>query len=319
MLIFKHLWQKLVILVFAVFSALPVLAQDGQSSAEVQTISTITNMVRWSGVVASVLVIFGAWLLLRFVDKLVVNLGNIFAERRLLLQKLNAFFHFLVYLLTILAAILLSLEISREVLAILGGTAAVAMGFALKDLVASVVAGVMIMLDRPFQVGDRVSFGMKYGDITAIGLRSVKLQTLDDSTVTIPNNMFLNQVTSCNNYGELDMQVVVDFHIGIDQDVKKAQDLIHEAAVTSRYVYLPKPVVVRASQVIVNPYIAMRLRLKVYVLDTRFEKALVTDVTLRVHEAFENEDIQPPAILHRTTTGMQGKELPAMANMENSY
>lgn len=44
-------------------------------------------------------------------------------------------------------------------LAILGGTAAVAMGFAMKDLVASVVAGVMIMVDRPFQVGDRVSFG----------------------------------------------------------------------------------------------------------------------------------------------------------------
>lgn len=319
MLIFKHLWQKLVILIFAVFSALPVvLAQDGQSSAEVQTISTIANMIRWSGVLASVLVISGAWLLLRFVDKLVVNLGTIFAERRLLLQKLNAFFHFLVYLLTILAVILLSLEISREVLAILGGTAAVAMGFALKDLVASVVAGVMIMLDRPFQVGDRVSFGGKYGDITAIGLRSVKLQTLDDSTVTIPNNMFLNQVTSCGNYGELDMQVVIDFYIGIDQDVKKAQDLIHEAAVTSRYVYLPKPVVVRASQVIVNPYIAMRLRLKVYVLDTRFEKALVTDVTLRVHEAFENEEIQPPAILHRTTTGRQGKEPPDRVSMVSS-
>jgi len=300
----KHLrLGKLVVLLVVGFNAWPVLAQDVQPSTQIETITTITNMVRWSGVVASLLVFLGAWLLLRFVDRLVVKLGSIFAERRLLLQKLNAFFRFAVYLVTIFTVILMSLEISREVLAILGGTAAVAMGFALKDLVASIVAGVMIMLDRPFQVGDRVSFGGQYGDITAIGLRSARLQTLDDNTVTIPNNMFLNQITSCGNYGELDMQVVIDFHIGVDQNVKRAQDLIQEVTVTSRYVYLPKPVVVLVSQVIIDPYVAVRLRLKTYVLDIMFEKALVSDVTLRVLEAFESEGIQPPAILHRNAAG----------------
>jgi len=284
------------------FGALPVMAQDAPISSEIETLTTITNMIRWGGVLASLLVIIGAWLLLRFTDSLVENLGKIFAERRLLFQKLSAFFRFGVYLVTILTIILLSLEISREVLAILGGTAAVAMGFALKDLVASLVAGVMIMLDRPFQVGDRVSFGGQYGDITAIGLRSVKLQTLDDNTVTIPNNMFLSQITSCGNYGALDMQVVVDFHIGVDQDVQLARRLVREATATSRYVYLSKPIVVRISQVIVDHYIALQLRLKAYVLDTKYEKDFVTDVTLRVLEAFEAEGIRPPAILHRNAT-----------------
>lgn len=281
------------------FCALPVIAQEAQTSSEIETLRTITHMIRWGGVLASMFVIFGAWLLLRFVDRLVENLGNIFAERRMLLQKLSAFFRFAVYLVTIVTTILLSLEISREVLAILGGTAAVAMGFALKDLVASIVAGVMIMLDRPFQVGDRVNFGGQYGDITVIGLRSVKLQTLDDNTVTIPNNMFLSQITSCGNYGELDMQVVIDFYIGVDQDVQTAKKVIREAAVSSRYVFLPKPVVVMVSQEVIDPYVAVRLRLKVYVLDTKYEKALVSDITLRVLEAFEARGIQPPAILHR--------------------
>jgi small-conductance mechanosensitive channel len=277
----------------------PVLAQDAQTSPEMETITVIAHMIRWSGVLLSLLVIVGAWLLLRFVDVLVTNLGSVFAERRMLLQKLSAFLHFGVYLATVVTVVMLSFKISREVLAILGGTAAVAMGFALKDLVASIVAGVMIMLDRPFQVGDRVSFGGQYGDITAIGLRSVRLQTLDDNTITIPNNMFLSQLTSSGNYGALDMQVVVDFHIGVDQDARRAQTLVREAGATSRYVYLPKPVVVRVSQVIVENYIALRVRLKIYVFDTKYEKALVTDVTLRVLEAFEAEGIQPPAILHR--------------------
>lgn len=45
----------------------------------------------------------------------------------------------------------------------------------------------------------------------------MRLQTLDDNTVTIPNNKFLNDSTSCGNHRQLDMQVVMDFLIGIDQ------------------------------------------------------------------------------------------------------
>ena len=59
--------------------------------------------------------------------------------------------------------------------------------------------------------GDNRKLMLFYGDVIAIGLRSVKLQTLDDSTVTIPNNMFLSEVTSCGNYGVVDMQIMVDW------------------------------------------------------------------------------------------------------------
>jgi small-conductance mechanosensitive channel len=312
---YSYLW-KVIASIVMVFNALPVLAQSGETPSEIETITTITNMIRPGGVVVSILVLFGVWLLLRFVDRLVTNLGSIFAERRLLLHKVNAFFHFIVYLAAIITVVLLSLKISREVMAILGGTAAVAMGFALKDLVASIVAGVMIMLDRPFQVGDRVSFGGQYGDITAIGLRSTKLQTLDDNTVTIPNNMFLNQITSCGNYGELDMQVVVDFHIGVDQNIRLAQDLVQEATVTSRYIYLPKPVTVGVSQVVINTCVTVRLRLKAYVLDTKFEKALVSDVTLRVLEAFKSQGIQPPAVLYRNIVDGHNSIQPRLVSTE---
>ncbi|RLB97477.1 MAG: hypothetical protein DRH90_23305, partial [Deltaproteobacteria bacterium] len=88
---------KLIVSLVVGFRALPVLAQDVQSSTDIEAINTIANMIRWGGVLASLLVVFGAWLLLRFLDRLVENLGKIFAERRLLFQKLNAFFHFTVY------------------------------------------------------------------------------------------------------------------------------------------------------------------------------------------------------------------------------
>jgi hypothetical protein len=96
------------------------------------------------------------------------------------------------------------------------------------------------------------------------------------------------------------MQIIVHFLIGVDQDATRAQEIVREAGVTSRYVYLPNPVVVRIAQVAVGDYLALRIRLKAYVLDTKFEKAFETDVTLRVLEAFADAGIQPPAVLHRS-------------------
>ncbi len=272
------------------------LAEDDANS---ETVTQLAQMIRWSGVFTSLIVIVGAWLALRLVRDVVERLGQQFADRRLVIQKVATILQFFIYITTAIACVLLSFRLNQQVLAVIGGTIAVAVGFAVKDLVASFIAGIMIMADRPFQVGDRVTFGGQYGDITAIGLRSVRMQTLDDNTVTIPNNKFLDEITSCGNYGALDMQVVIDFHIGPDQNVTLARDLVREVAVTSRYAYLPKPVVVLVSQTIVDNYVAIKLRLKAYVLDTRYEKAFETDVNLRVIEAFAGARISPPAVLHR--------------------
>lgn len=267
---------------------------------DLESLDQIANLVRWSGVFTSLLVVVGVTIAMRFLHDTVASLSHRFTSRRLLLQKIATILQFLVYIVTGAAVVALSFRLTDATLTLIGGTIAVSVGFAIKDVVASFIAGIMIMIDRPFQVGDRVSFGGQYGDITAIGLRSVRLQTLDDNTVTIPNNKFLNEITSNGNYGALDMMVVMDFHIGPDQDVRLARDLVTEAAVSSRFVFLDKPVVVLATQVILESHVAIRLRLKAYVLDTRYEKAFETDVNLRVLEAFATERIAPPAILHRT-------------------
>ncbi len=278
-----------------------LFAQDIGGMPDASDIAVLPQFINWGGMVQSLFVILFASLLTRFVDRVIEDLGQSVAERRLLLQRLNAFFHFFIYMLTVVLVVSLSFDFSPQVLALIGGTVVVAVGFATRDLLASIVAGILIMFDRPFQIGDRVKFAGEYGDIRNIGLRSVKLRTLDDSTVTIPNNLFLSEVSSSSNSGELEMQTVVDFYIGVDEDIRKARELIREAAATSRYIYLPKPIVVLAAQIPLESCIAMRLSLKVYVLDTKYEKDLETDVTLRVQDAFVANNIRPPAILTRNT------------------
>jgi len=270
-------------------------------AAEVDTtslgnIENFANLIRWSGVVVSLIIIACAWLLLRFIDSIVSSVSGQFVQRRMLLQKLQSFFQFFVYVSTAISVFMLSFRVDDRVLALIGGTIAVSVGFALKDLTASFVAGLTIMIDRPFQVGDRVTFEGHYGDIVAIGLRSVRMNTLSDDVITIPNNKFLNEAVSSGNYGALDMQVNIPFFVGLDQDINLARELIQESASSSRYVHLPKPVTVIVQQVITDNYLTIKLTCKAYVVDTKYEKLFETDITLRVMQEFKNNNILPPAI-----------------------
>lgn len=281
------------------FYALPVFAAEEAPS--IDSLENFASLIRWSGVFFSVVTVACAWLLLRFVDSVVTSISDQFVQRRMLLQKLQSFFQFFVYMSTAIAVFMLSFRVDDRVLALIGGTIAVSVGFALKDLTASFVAGLTIMIDRPFQVGDRVTFEGHYGDIVAIGLRSVRMNTLTDDVITIPNNKFLNEAVSSGNYGALDMQVNIPFFVGLDQDISLARELIQECASSSRYVHLPKPVVVIVQQNITENYLAIKLTCKAYVVDTKFEKLFETDITLRVMQQFREHNILPPAIAVQTS------------------
>ena len=287
----RYLFGRVWLLLLSTAVAGPLQAAG---SADLEAITVLAEMIKPGGLVISALMFLVVWVVLKVVRSVVDDLSEVFAERRLLLQKMLVFFQFILYLFSIITAVMLSFQISKELLAILGGTLAVAVGFAMKDMAASFVAGIIIMFDRPFQVGDRVLFNGEYGDIDTIGLRSVKMITLDDNVVTIPNNTFLNQITSCGNYGELDMQVAITFYVGLGQDLVKAQEIIREAAALSKFVYLKKPINVLVSQALINNFVTYQCVVKVYVLDTRYEKALETDITLRVDEAFRKEGIGFP-------------------------
>ncbi|WP_261883077.1 mechanosensitive ion channel family protein [Vibrio pelagius] len=262
----------------------------------VESIQQFASLIRWSGVFFSILVIAATWLLIKFMNSMVESIGSQFVQYRMVLQKVQSFLQFFIYMTAGLVVFMMSFRINDHILALIGGTLAVSVGFALKDLAASFIAGLTVMIDRPFQVGDRVTFEGNYGDIITIGLRSVRIRTLNDDIITIPNNKFLNEVTTSGNYGALDMQVVIPFYVGMNEDITLARDLIQEAASSSRYIHLPKPVTVLVKQTITDNYLAIQLTCKAYVVDTAYEKLFETDITLRVMKEFKKHGIKPPKI-----------------------
>ncbi|HPJ94637.1 MAG TPA: mechanosensitive ion channel [Deltaproteobacteria bacterium] len=261
--------------------------------------TNIIEFIRVGGIVTGLFVLLATWIAARIVETTLFKLSERFTHKRLLINQVSTLVRFAVYIIGIVLAVMASFRLSSEVILAITGTAAVALGFAFKDLTASILAGLIIIIDRPFQVGDRVSFDGTYGDIISIGLRSVRLFTLDHNVVTIPNNKFLTDVVSSGNWGDLEMLVQMDFYIGLDQDLTLAKRLVGECLTTSPYAYTGKSWVVLVSQTVIDDYIALRLRAKAYVLDVQYEKAFETDVTERVMEAFKRYGIQPPTILHR--------------------
>lgn len=278
--------------IWGILISAPAFAQNAQDAAKV------LEFFQVDGIIPALVYATLAVLILRFATAMLQRIGERFTEHRLLAQQIATIFRFVVYI-AVFALVMRSLfRLERETMLALGGTFAVAVGFGLKDLAASVLAGITILFDRPFQVGDRVTFGEYYGEITSIGLRSVRMVTLDDSVVTVPNNKFLTDVVVSGNAGNLDMQIVMDFFIAQDADVMRAKRIVLEALKTSRFVYLSKPVTVLVNDLIHENYIATRLRAKAYVLDVRYEKAFETDVTERVKEGFTSANISVPTFRH---------------------
>lgn len=236
-----------------------------------------------------------AWLAVRIVARFFDGMGERFTKRRLALKQLAAMSRFVIFLVTVVFVASTLVSFSNEALLALGGSAALAFGFAFKDILASLIAGLILLFDRPFQVGDRIAFEGYYGEVTDIGLRSVRLTTLDDNVVSIPNNRFLTDAVASANAGVLHQMVVLHFYIACDQDFAAAKRIVGDAAVSSRYVYVDKPVQVHLREGPVpdtTMLFALDVILKAYVFDGRFETAFATDVTERVKLAFKEHGIR---------------------------
>lgn len=170
----------------------------------------------------------------------------------------------------------------------------VAIGFAAQDLVKNIFGGLVVMFDRPFQIGDKIEAGKYYGEVVEIGIRSSKIVTADDSTVTIPNSEFMNQYVSNSNSGENNCQVVAELYLPINIDTERVRQIATEAAQISKYIYMNKPIVVLFFNEIHDRRLVLKMRLKAYVsnLDKEFVfKSEMTEIVMKT--LLEQKIIKP--------------------------
>lgn len=111
------------------------------------------------------------------------------------------------------------------------GFGGVAIGFAFKDILQNFLAGILILLQEPFRVGDQIVFKTFEGTVQQIDTRSTKIQTYDGRLVIIPNGeLFVNSVIVNTAYRFRRSEY--DVGIGYGDSIEKARDVILSALAT---------------------------------------------------------------------------------------
>jgi len=227
----------------------------------------------------AVLTLFAAWLLIRWVSNLCERLSRRSTQARFLAKWLEPVFRITIWF----AAIIMCFDLlapSRETFLATLASFGIALGLGAQDLIKNLVGGLVVLGDRPYQLGDRVKIGDAYGEIDHIGLRSTKLTTPDDTRVTIPNAQVLTDRVFNANSGVPDCQVVTDLFLRPDAPPDLVQRIGFEAAICSPFLLARKPVVILIAQGFERRGY-LRLRIKCYVYDHRFEPRIQSDITAR--------------------------------------
>jgi len=240
----------------------------------------------------SVVVLLAAYLLARVGTVAISALAERVPRRRIAIKMFTPVLKFLIYVLAayLIAGPLLQLS-STQVLAV-SGLIGAALGFGLKDLFAGVIGGLVIITEKPYRVGDKVAIGDHYGEVTGIGLRATTLTTADDTAVVVPNATMFSANVANANAGAPEMLVVAEVAVARSADVGRAMDVVEEALITSKYVFVDEdhPVAV----VVEDDAYYRTITGKAYVADLRDEFAFSSDVTERALAAFEAEGIESP-------------------------
>jgi len=107
------------------------------------------------------------------------------------------------------------------------GVGSLAVALAAQDTLANIIAGFVILVDRPFRVGDRVEIPTGVtGDVQEIGLRSTKVLNFDNNTVIIPNADLVKSRIVNYSYPQLPMRVQVKFEVSVGTDPAAVREIL---------------------------------------------------------------------------------------------
>lgn len=225
-----------------------------------------------------VLLVFGYFLI-----KVIIKLLEVIAERsaryRISIKSIVPIVRIAIWTIILFAIVKGIYNPPLETLIAMGASITIAVGLAAQDLLKNVFGGIMLLFDRPFQVGDKIETGKYYGEVLEIGLRATRIVTPDDSVVSVPNMELMNSSVSNSNSGELNCQVVAEIYLPIDVDTQRVRKIAIEAAQVSKYIYLNKPIVVLFFNEVKEQRSYLKMRLKAYVMDIRYEFQFKSDMT----------------------------------------
>jgi MscS family membrane protein len=254
--------------------ALPLVVRRTRTQFDDRLLEAIVGDVRWLVVVLALYVatnrltfvgaglktflgdtyfVVGLVLVVRIVFKL-IDLADAWARQHMAqagregeLDRVNVLFSRMARVVTAAVGLIILLAhfgVNVTALSAALGLGGLAITLAAQDTIADAIAGVIILVDRPFRIGDRIEVpgAGTWGDVLDIGLRSTRIRTPDNRVVILPNSTIgSNQVTNYS-YPEPSYRSETHLSIGNDTDLETARRLIIDAVRGVEGVLTGKPI-----------------------------------------------------------------------------
>ncbi|MFN2196860.1 MAG: mechanosensitive ion channel family protein [Anaerolineales bacterium] len=124
------------------------------------------------------------------------------------------------------------------------GIGGLAISLAAKDTVADAIAGVIILVDQPFRVGDRIEIQEvgTWGDVTDIGLRTTRIRTRDNRMVIVPNSIISNNQVINYTFPDPRYRIETYVYIAFGTDIERVRGLLIDTISHVEGVLTDKPV-----------------------------------------------------------------------------
>lgn len=177
-------------------------------------------------------------------------------------------------------------------LVILGGAVGIGLGFGLQNIANNFVSGLILLIERPIRVGDRVEVGNTNGDVVRIAARSTWVRTNDNVVIIIPNSEFINNHVT--NWTANDRQVRFPIPVGVSyaSDPEVVRSVLEEAARLHPDVLVDPP-----PEVIFTGFgdSSLDFELRVWTITkVQWPKILRSEIYFMIFQAFKEHGIEIP-------------------------
>jgi len=108
------------------------------------------------------------------------------------------------------------------------GIGSLAIALAAQETLADTIAGFVIMIDRPYRIGDRIELRDlgTWGDVMDIGLRSTRIRTRDNRMVIIPNSVIGKSLVVNHSYPDEQYRLEIEIGVAYGTDLEKARKVL---------------------------------------------------------------------------------------------
>jgi small conductance mechanosensitive channel len=241
-------------------------------------------------VIGAVIILIVGWMVSGMVQDAIVRAGRRATKIDITIFTFVASIARYAILVFTVVAMLSSFGVETTSFVAVLGAVGLAIGLALQGALGHVAAGLMLVLFRPFRVGDTVETAGVAGVVTEISLFTTEISTADNIKVIVPNSAIWSGIIK-NFSGHATRRISIEVGVAYTANVGDAMDAVHEIiAADARILQEPPPVVAVARLTDA----AVTLLVEIWVPNDQF-LAVRFDLNRRIKDAFDSNGIAMPA------------------------